>query len=158
VSPEERLRRLAAEVRLELQRVQGVVRDLDAAIRSLAPDCPASARMAVAGYLHSYFTGCESILAQIARVIGDLPRGESWHQALLVSATAPIAGVRPPVLSAETADRLLNLLRFRHFFRASYGVELDVSKLSKLGAAVPTTDAAFRADIEKFLGALESSD
>lgn len=112
MSPEERMRRLAAEVRLELGRLTGVGDEL-------APGCAASQRMAVAGYRHSFYTGCESILAMIARVVGDLPRGESWHQALLVSAAAPVTGVRPPILSAATATRLLDFLRFRHFFRAA---------------------------------------
>lgn len=154
MSPDIRLARLGEEVRAELARIERVGADLAEASRALVPGCPDPARMAVAGYLHSFYTGCEAVLARIARAGGVMPAGESWHQALLVVAAAPVEGLRPPVATARTAALLSEFLRFRHFFRASYGVELDVERLRRLVDLVPEAHEFFRRDVLAFLAAL----
>jgi len=64
---------------------------------------------------------------------GELPQGGDWHHTLLVRATRPGPG-RPPAIRAETRTRLEDLLRFRHFLRHAYAVELDWGKMSPLVA------------------------
>jgi hypothetical protein len=154
VSPAEREARLAEEVRVEMARLEKVVRELAEVAATLGPGCPPSVSMAVAGYLHSFYTGCESVLARIARAAGDMPRGEGWRQELLFRAAAPLDGVRPPVLTPQTASKLQSFLRFRHFFRVSYGVDLDVGKLREHVDAAPEAHRLFANDVASFLARL----
>jgi hypothetical protein len=157
VSPDEALKRLARDLRGELARLGPVVTELADAAKALAPGCQPVLRMGIAGYLHSFYTGCESILARLAQASGAAPTGPSWHVDLLIQSAAPIEGVRPPVLRAETAAALHKLLQFRHFFRVQYGVELIVAELEKHAAAVPEAFRLFREDIARFLELMENA-
>ena len=157
MSPDERIDRLVTEVVAELDRIDRAAADLRAAASGLTSVSDSAHRMAVAGCLHGFYTGCEAVLARIARLVGDMPAGHAWHHALLFGATAPVPGVRPPVIPPATATLLEELLRFRHFFRSSYGVELDVSKLTPLAATALEARRIFRNDIEVFLQALRAS-
>jgi hypothetical protein len=157
MSPDERMERLAEEVRTELSRIEAVVGELSEGAKLLTPDCPSMTRMGMAGHLHSFYTGCEVILARIARAAGRIPKGERWHKAILFESAAAIEGVRPAVLKARTATVLDALLDFRHFFRNAYGVKLDVAKLERHSAAVPEAWTLFRADVEGFLRLIESA-
>ena len=158
MSPEERagdaVRRLVEEVRAELARVGAVKVELERLARLLTADCPPDTRMSAAGHLHSFYTGCEAVLSRIARDLGEMPQGDRWHQTLLAQAAAGREGRRPSVISAETFAALFELLRFRHFFRVAYGVELVPEKLRAHASAAPAVHDRFRAEVETFLAAL----
>ncbi len=47
--------------------------------------------------------------------------GRHDHQDLIARAARRVEGLRPPLISAETAGELTQLLKFRHAFRHSYG-------------------------------------
>lgn len=161
MSPEERarerVRRLSAEVRAELERVGAVKVELERLARALVSDCSVDTRMAAAGYLHSFYTGCEAILARIAHDLGEMPQGERWHQMLLARAAAGREGRRPPIISAETFAALFELLRFRHFYRVAYGIELVPEKLRAHASAAPEAFERFRAEVETFLRTLAAA-
>lgn len=157
MSPDDKLARLASEVRGELERVGRTARELRDCAQGLIPGCVPGVRMGVAGFLHSFYTGCEAILTRLARAGDRMPRGEEWHATLLIEAARPVEAGRPPILGGDSAKALDKLRRFRHFFRNSYGIELDVEKLRHHADAVPAAHAAFRADIEKFLTLLETA-
>ena len=135
--------------------MEKVLADLAEEAERPTPHCRPGIRMAVAGYLHSFYTGCEAVLSRLARAFGPLPSGENWHRALLLEAAAP-REVRPPVLSAETATVLLEFLRFRHFFRVAYGVELDIEKLRPRVDSAPEAFSRFRSDVSAFLDLLDA--
>jgi hypothetical protein len=161
VSPEDRaadgVRRLAEEVREELARVEVVKAELARLAGLLTEDCPPDTRMSAAGHLHSFYTGCEAVLSRIARALDEMPEGDRWHQALLAQAAAGREGRRPPIISAETFAALLELLRFRHFFRVAYGVELVPGRLRANADVATGVHDRFRAEVGAFLAALEAA-
>lgn len=64
------------------------------------------------------YTGIESILEAVANEIDEYaPRGEGSHAALVDAMAAPVAGVRPALLSAETRALMHEARRFRHVVR-----------------------------------------
>ncbi len=161
MSPEERaadrIRRMAGEVRAELERVDAVGTELEHLAGEISAGSPADTRMSAAGHLHAFYTGCEAVLSRMARELGEMPQGDRWHQALLAQAAAGREGVRPPIISPETFAALLELLRFRHFFRVAYGVELVPEKLKQHASAAAPALQRFRAEVEGFMRMLESA-
>ena len=82
---------------------------------------------------------------RLERVAGLPERtGASWHTALLADAAVEVPGLRPPLFPAEAHADWDALLRFRHFLRHAYVVDLDPSKLvvnlDRLDRAVAATD------------------
>lgn len=93
---------------------------------------------------HAY-QAFEVILVRLERVAGLPERtGSSWHTALLADAAVEVPGLRPPLFPAEAHGDWDAVLRFRHFLRHAYVVDLDPSKLvvnlDRLDRAVAATD------------------
>jgi len=94
---------------------------------------------------HAY-QAFEAILVRLERAAGLPERiGTSWHAVLLADAAVAIPGLRPPIFPAEAHAEWDALLRFRHFLRHAYVVDLDPAKLTvirdRLDRAVAATDA-----------------
>jgi hypothetical protein len=88
---------------------------------------------AVALNLHDFYAGLERVLGQIATLIDrSMPSGRDWHRELLRQMTTDIAGLRPGVMSAETAKLLDEYLRFRHVVRNIYAFEFDREQIDRL--------------------------
>jgi hypothetical protein len=147
----------------ELARLHGELKADRAAMRScLAEARDDEARLAESPYrvvaavaLHGWYTGLETLLGRVARVLDrTLPAGETWHRDLLSQAMAEVPSVRPEVLPRSLYSDLVSLLEFRHFFRHAYDVALDPPKvklnLTRMSAAFPAVDAALDA-FEAFL-------
>ena len=81
-------------------------------------------------------------------------RRAAYHADLIRRMQLDIRGIRPAVLSVETASRLDELRRFRHLFRHAYATDLDPARVTALAAEVPGIRGAFARDIERFLSAL----
>lgn len=63
-------------------------------------------------------------MRQIVRVLnGGTPEGADWHRRLLDRLTQA-TDLRPPLLSASTAQSLAKLLGFRHVVRHLYADDL----------------------------------
>jgi len=76
---------------------------------------------AIAGSLHSIYTGCENILERIVRAVdGDIPLGKDYHSLLLRRAITSIDSVRPPIITLEMYTKLDELRAYRHKFRNVY--------------------------------------
>ena len=65
-----------------------------------------------------------------------------------------VRGVRPALLSRETAQELDELRRFRHLFRHAYATDLDAVKVAELAGRVPDMRSAFARDLEQFLSVM----
>ena len=75
--------------------------------------------------LQSLYTGIESCLLQIVRVLhGGTPEGSAWHRRLLDRLTQP-TDQRPGLLSDATSRGLGQWLGFRHLVRHLYADDLD---------------------------------
>ncbi len=155
MSPEEKRENLVQMIRSELERIGDVVAKLAEFAKGLVPDCADGIRMGVAGYLHSFYTGCELVIVRLLEATTGAPAGKDWHQVVLTHAAAGIAGARPPIICLDTATELTEPMKFRHFFRHAYGVTFDVGKLAEHVASVPRAFDLFRRDIDAFVTALE---
>lgn len=107
--------------------------------------------------LHAWYTGLESLLERILRTLdADLPSGPTGHRDVLLQSVGELPGVRPAVLPPVLLDELLALLKFRHFFRHAYAVELDPARLrsqtERLRRLAPEVAHAL-ADFEAFVSA-----
>lgn len=149
-------------VRLRLE----VARDLDAAAALLAPLSErAEALRGVAdpvllGYaaitLHQVYTAVETAFERVCRTLeGSLPTGRDSHHALLQNMTFDLPGVRPAVLTRETASELQHLLRFRHFVRHAYAIAWDPERITEILATTRRFWPALDAEVRAFLAFLD---
>lgn len=152
----ERLRHLARRIRDELSELdrvnQRVAEGWNRAIRN-ADDYYLDG---VALNLHGCYGGLERIFELIASVVdGTKPRGENWHQALLVQMTEEVAGVRPAVISQTTFHRLDEYRGFRHVVRNLYTYNFEAAKIRKLVTDLPAALEQTRAELLAFANFLE---
>jgi hypothetical protein len=148
LSPRPELVALSEELADHLARVRTVAGEIEAAE---APPPDADRLWAMAARLHSFYTGCESVLARAVRPFEGAPRSApDSHVQLLRQAARDLPDVRPPVIRRETADALEPFLRFRHFFRNAYGVTLEWPRMERKVRGLRAAFDRFAADVEEF--------
>ena len=77
---------------------------------------------AVGSLVHDCYTALEAALERLIDAVdGDRPKGGDYHAQLIERAAAALAGLRPAIVSAETARDLHALRGFRHVMRHAYG-------------------------------------
>ena len=112
----------------------------------------------VAVCLHHYYGAAESIFERIARAFEGLPDDrERRHQALLQQMSLTIGEVRPQVIGDESRAALVELLSFRHFFRRTYGADLDQEKLRRLAEIASRHHDAFQVELAAFEAVLDAA-
>jgi hypothetical protein len=144
-----------------------IARDLDAAAenaaaavrrdRSLADpeavtdvEARRDREVAIGVMLHNCYGALESALERLIQAMdGSLPVAPAYHSELVRRAAAPVPGLRPPMISPETASRLDRLRAFRHAFRHAYG-GYDYSRAAENVQLAAGAVALFRRDIEVF--------
>ncbi|MCL6613450.1 MAG: hypothetical protein K6U03_02325 [Firmicutes bacterium] len=89
-----------------------------------------------------------------ARIDRSLPRGETWHKELLDQMTLDVPGLRPPLISVETAHRLDPYRGFRHVFRNVYGHSLSPARVMELLKDLPGLAADVQKDLLHFTSRL----
>ncbi|MGD1906736.1 MAG: hypothetical protein ACFB0C_12175 [Leptolyngbyaceae cyanobacterium] len=113
----------------------------------------------VALNLHSFYTGAERILEDIARSIdGAVPTGREWHRDLLLQLSAEMPSIRPAVLSRDTRNRLDEYRGLRHVVRNLYAFNLRPSRLQELVTDLPDCYGALGQDLAQFCKFLEAVD
>jgi hypothetical protein len=151
-----RLRKLASEIRAEIERIARTVEEIDAARAELEAETPA--RLAVYGsaaLLETYYSGVEKALMRIAAVSGGVPEGPAWHRALLEDMLLDVPGVRPAVLSEEAARLLEPYLSFRHRFRNLYLFDLRAEIIAGLLADARRAWGMADRDLSRFAATLD---
>ena len=86
---------------------------------------------------------------------GALHHTPDWHLRLLRMMTLDVPKVRPQVLTPELAERLTELLRFRHVVRNIYGFELHEEKVGPLVQEIDGLWRELQGQIEEFVAYLE---
>jgi hypothetical protein len=124
---------LREEIELELAQLHQLLNQFKPLIEDARIRHPNDVeRIALAGILHSFYTGVENICKRIAiQIDGGSPRGEFWHRDLLQSMIHP-GESRPAVITEEMYRRLKEYLDFRHVFRQAYSFELQWDKMKPL--------------------------
>lgn len=149
----QRIVRLAAELREQLEGLREVKSDADAAIEQFSENAPARFDLrGVGSVLHDFYSGIESLFERVARMLnGGLPEGEDWHMQLLRDMALDLERVRPPVISEEVRDCLDEYRRFRHLVRHTYGHRLKWERMAPLLFALPEVFSRLTNEIDRFL-------
>ncbi len=147
----------AALLCAECRRDWGAVKTHLSRARAADPVRGAAEAALVALSLDHAYQAFETILVRLERGSGLPDRtGANWHVALLADAAIAIPGVRPALFSPEGFAEWDALLRFRHFLRHAYVVNLDAGKLvanvDRLERAVGATDTWLEAVVTGLLG------
>lgn len=154
----ERLRGIAADIQIELKRLQRLADDIAFVQGEITRD-PGHARLFyenLALKLHNFYTGCERIFQTIATELnGAPPGGFDWHRRLL-ERMGMDWGDRPAVLSSTSIEGLREYLAFRHVVRHLYGFELDEERLERLVTRYPPVWRQVETDIQRFVAWLEA--
>jgi hypothetical protein len=145
------LARLRGEIAADRTLMRRCVADAAVArarLGEVADDPAVLALAAVA--LHGFYTGTESILERVARLVDrEVPEGDRWHRELLAQACVDVEGVRPALVPPSLMRDLGDLLGFRHFFRQAYGIVLEPTRvvplLATLERVAPALESAFDA-------------
>jgi hypothetical protein len=147
----------AALLCAECRRDWAAVKTHLARARGADPTRGAPEAALVALSLDHAYQAFETILVRLERGAGLPERiGSSWHVALLADAALPVPGLRPALFSREGLAEWDALLRFRHFLRHAYVIDLDADKLvvnvGRLERAVEATDAWLEDVVAGLLG------
>jgi len=106
--------------------------------------------------LHSFYSGLERLFEFIAHQLdGGPPKGEAWHRELLRQMTMEVTGMRPSVISAETAEGLDEYRRFRHVVRNVYAEHLDPERVGKLVGELAGLWRQIKSELAQFVEFLE---
>jgi hypothetical protein len=153
------LARLRGEIAADRALVERCVHDAALARARLADGSSDPGALALAAVaLHGWYTGVETIVERVARLIDrELPEGDRWHRELLAQALVDVPGVRPAILPGELAGALADLLSFRHFFRHAYGVVLDRTRIEPLLTTLAAVEPAVRGALDRFDVFLEAT-
>lgn len=112
------------------------------------------------GYqLHNLYNAAENIFHNIAEAFGNhLDTKSGWHAELLDRMRLDLTPLRPVVIDDKAFDQLDELRRFRHVFRAAYGVELDAERMALVLRKALALRKRLPGQIEGFLNFLDSLD
>jgi len=112
----------------------------------------------VAGLLQDYYSGAERIFKKIALEIDErLPKGESWHKALLSQMKAKIPGIRPEAISEKSYEKLDELRSFKHRVGNIYSFNLIPQNVLNNVRLLYKLNESFKRDIEIFLEKMKDS-
>lgn len=125
---------------------------------SVEPDAGGAEAALVAVSLHHAYQAFESLLERVARALElPVPAGPRAHQELLDDAALDVPGVRDAVVDEPAARAWQRVLRFRHFFRHAYLVELDAVELGKVRACLDEAVVSTRPRVERLLASLRAT-
>ncbi len=148
---------LDAEIEGELSLLNELGEALEATVSDLPHDTKHESVYleSIALKLHNFYTDCERVFTRISSEFnGGLPKSHDRHVILLRKMTFDIEGVRPAVLTRETASLLDEYRAFRHIVRNIYGFEIRMSRMSPLLDNFREALNAVRFDTEAFVGFL----
>jgi hypothetical protein len=98
----------------------------------------------VGALLHNFYNGIENILRQVFQSKSfAIPRGESWHRDLLLSAAEK--GILSPGLLVD----LKRYLAFRHFFGHGYAMNLLPERMEPLVTDAKSVFRRLKDEIDK---------
>lgn len=149
-------RTIAGRIRAESQELARVVERTDRIWQQAMTSSDDYYVDATALNLHGFYAGLERLLEIIADGVDQAkPGGAHWHDELLRQMAAEIPGVRPPVLSQETRERLDRYRGFRHVVRNVYTYNLDPEQIGVLVKQLAPTMARVAHELTAFAEFLE---
>lgn len=115
------------------------------------PDSRVDRELAVGTLLHGAYCSIERALERLVRRYdGDLPQGRDYHAELVERIAHAVAGLRPAMVSPETARDLHTLRAFRHVVRNNYGGFFDYGRAAANVEVTGRALAALRRELDAF--------
>ena len=106
---------------------------------------------AAGSFLQSFYNGIEGIILLLFKGIGEnIPNDVQWHKKLFDKAFKATEK-RSILFRDDYKEKLVEYLSFRHFFRHSYGFEIDWNRLRPLINEVEELWKILEKDIHKFI-------
>ena len=106
---------------------------------------------AAGSFLQSFYNGIESIVLLIFKAIKEeIPNDIHWHRKLFEKAFETNEK-RTAIFQNKYKEQFIEYLSFRHYFRHSYGYEIDVVRLKPLINEVAKLWEFIEGDIRKFI-------
>jgi hypothetical protein len=126
-------RDIFSRITLELSQLTTLLSTYRPLLRQVRTCTPTDVELiALAGILHSFYSGFENIFKRIAQDFDqDFLKSDSWHADLLEHMARPTSK-RTAVLSGSLKERLQFYLSFRHVFRNMYSYDLNWAKMQDL--------------------------
>ena len=111
-------------------------------------------KSAAGSFLHSFYNGIEKLAILIYKGINEkIPNDIKWHKKLLEK-TFNSTKNYPILFNNEYKIQLQDYMEFRHFFRHTYGYNINIEKLKPLINNAEILWEKIRNDINKFLESL----
>ena len=149
-------RTVAGRIRQELNALEEVAARAAGAWAEAAESPGGYAVDAAALNLHGFYAGLERVFVLVAeRIDESVPAGAVWHQELLRQMAVDLPGIRPPVISEQSAAGLDRYRGFRHVVRNVYAYVLDPQRVAELVDGLPSLLARVRAELTAFADVLE---
>lgn len=152
-----RLKLLEAEVQAQLDKVEQIYGELED--RAAHIDHSLGYVESAAYQLHNLYSAVEDLFKIVAGAfennIADLSR---WHTELLRRMTLTIEGIRPALISKESAELLDELRSFRHRFRHAYLTQLDSRRVRENIERARSLHSRLLNDVQTFLQTLGPDD
>ena len=106
---------------------------------------------AAGSFLQSFYNGIESVVLLIFKAIKEeIPNDIHWHRKLFEK-TFETNDKRTAIFQNSYKEQFIEYLSFRHYFRHSYGYEIDVFRLKPLINDVEKLWEFIKGDIRKFI-------
>jgi hypothetical protein len=150
---------LQTRIDQELKQIRKVVKRVEEKLAEVSLSSPDDFTIGgFANYVHSFYNGLENIFKLIAEYVDESqPQSAGWHRELLNQMSLELQDLRPAVLTAELASVLEDYLEFRHFFRHSYGFDLDWDELKPKAEKLKPTFEKLEAAFQQFFVFLQAA-
>jgi hypothetical protein len=107
--------------------------------------------------LHAFYSGLERLFELVARQVDEsYPSGPNGHSELLAQMAAPVADVRPAVISEPLQQQLDRYRGFRHVVRNVYTYNLDTAQLGLLVDGLSETVVLLGSELAAFADFLDA--
>jgi uncharacterized protein YutE (UPF0331/DUF86 family) len=147
-----------AVLRAEVEKQVEVIAKIYAKIRERCHSKDVAYLESLGYQLHNLYCAFEDLFKIVARTFeNEVADKARYHAELLRRMVLEIKGVRPALITEETATLLDNLRAFRHFFRHAYAYELDPRKLAVVLEDALKLKERYKKEVERFLHLVESA-
>ena len=107
---------------------------------------------------HNLYCAIEDLFKVVARFFENhIVNTSGYHIELLNRMTLRIEGVRPALMSKETAKLVNEFRAFRHLFRHAYSYDIDVDKMQLLIAKLKKFKGKYQQDVLEFTKEIPAS-
>jgi uncharacterized protein YutE (UPF0331/DUF86 family) len=152
-----RLRLLETDIQAQLDKIEQVYTQLED--RAAHIDKGEGYVESAAYQLHNLYGAVEDLFKIVAAAFeNNIADPAQWHTKLLQRMTLTIKGVRPALISKESAELLNELRAFRHLFRHAYLTRLKSHKVQENIEWARLLRSRLPDDVQTFLQLLGSDD